>query len=375
MAPASVQPKLEPTAPRSPVSPALVAHLPLPLPVPTTAGGLQSFPAYSRSYTADGGRSQEQLAPSYDLSPFSQLPPQAVALVGLGASLGPGPELPPFSFFGGLDLNELELDLGDATAAAVSPCSSSSESSAGDGSHRDTSVDGPAVDSHYPSPAFTDYSPSGLGGHLSELETLLANANGNYPETIAIDLSRRASLVEEFVDYESFASAIEGPLSTSEPAMSPYLAMDYSPLECARPRSYSQPTLVHPSFTLDGFNFGDPAVDTHPYRPPTIRSMAMPMVAPLPKPVTSPAASLPTLSLFNNSFPSLSVMPSHGLGLHQQDLYQAYSKRRRSMTIGHNLPVAPTVVAGGNKRYSFLLPPWTMNASGMELREEPSSLY
>lgn len=273
-----------------------------------------------------------------------------------GSSGGVLPPSGAYDFFGG------------GSAAGVESKSSASSSSASvsgdEGSLCSTSVDGPSVDSHYPSPAFTAYSPSsGLNEHMSDLEAILSNDPLHVNNTA--ETQRRASMADDFVDYERFASSVEGPLSSSAPAESFAQPNSREPESVTRPRSISQPTFVQGfSMNYDYAAIPEGSVDTHPYRPPgpTIRSMTMPSLPLPPTARTSYAVGL--------TYPSLSIMPN-GLGLHsfppEPTLYEAYSKRRAMST-------SFAVPAFYSPNNHILLPPWTGNASGLEYHE-PGALF
>ena len=308
------------------------------------------LPAFTDSESAAGARQKDNVA-KYDPTTLDSL---QLLVAAAGSSGGVLPPRGAYDFFGGGSAPGVETH---------SPCSSSSDSVSGDeGSQCSTSVDGPSVDSHYPSPAFTAYSPSGLHEHLSDLEAILSSDPLHVTNTA--ETQRRASMADDFVDYERFASSVEGPLSSSAP---PQLH-SREPESVTRPRSISQPTFVHGfSMNYAYASIPEASVDTHPYRPPgaTIRSMTMPSLPLPPVARSSYAVGL--------TYPSLNIMPN-GLGLHsfpgEPTLYEAYSKRRAMSTSS----TSATLPAFYSPNHHVLLPPWTGNASGLEFNE-PGALF
>lgn len=341
----SAEPRAE--IPVSPVSPVPPSPLPLPLPSLT----LPSFPSNSRSYAADGGRPEEQVVQNYtNASAFD-------ILHAPGRGISQQQHFPE-------NVSHFRKDniSGKQFGDAASTTSSSSESGAGDdGSLYATSLDGYCSSSTYPSPPWStaylypaDILAVELGDHLTELEAILAN--DPLHSSMTAECQRKASIADEYVDYERFAQSLEGSLSVSAPVESPF---SFQPDEPNRPRSLS---LGNPEFTMDYDFSGGAAFDidnTHPYRPASVRSMTMPTIS-------IPLPDLSTPEIYSNSFSTLSLMPTTGLGLSQpQELYQAY-QRRRSVATSNPSYYVPLE----QPKFNLFLP-WG-NSTGLEMREEPA---
>lgn len=310
--------------PPTPLSPNSHSHFNLTLPVT-----IPSFPAYSRPLEA--GSIGIDMRRHSDAS-------YASIMGGLHLDLGPSsfPDGPFGRISNGFDI-------------VASPGSAASSSSEGDESVDGSYSTSAEMESQYPSPAFTSYSPSTMQDTMADLEAILAND----PLHASMTASSRQHATSQTVvgenddfDFEHFAASVEGP--TASTSLSFENLVTASRLESAFPSSQAisnstaNSTAVQPIINGLDFDFGEftaVALPTPIPHRPQHRSMSMSSAIPstsrgsMTMPSAMPASSYPSASLasaYASSFPSLSVMPN-GLGLHDASpsmLFEAYLKRK-----------------------------------------------
>lgn len=263
-----------------------------------------------------------------------------------------------------------DLSLGSPLSSTSSSSSSDADDS-NDGSYQ-TSVE---IESQYPSPAFTSYSPSALHGQ-TELEALLANEPVHHPSNTSQQIPHQQSASQ----FElAFIQSLEGPVPSRSPAPSPYghnlhlprenlPRVDRLPTPLMNP--FHQPLPVPDSFehydfahqlyleerrqeqlrmiqqqsfhqrsrsmTLPTLSIPSMSMPSNP--PPPMRSRHSSISATLPPFTSAPSYPLyPSLGLLSAysaaTFPPL-VLPAHNeLGLlpsPEQTLFEAYSRRKHT---------------------------------------------
>ncbi|KAI5480791.1 zinc finger, C2H2-type domain containing protein [Pseudohyphozyma bogoriensis] len=339
-------------APLSPASPGSFPHS-LPVQIP-------QFPAYSRPLAPGGLSALPAVGEDHSYAHF---------MGGLGLGLKNGIADDPFAAI--------------TSAYPTSPNSDSSSSEDDDSrdSYKSASVE---VESHYPSPAFTSYSPSALHDTMSDLQAILENdpLHASMSASSRAAASAAAGVRHDEFDYDGFAASVEGPSASAAVSSFDHL------LDASRGlQPYPTPLTSALPNHFDFSDFGAPADRKKSVSPPTVplppapanlhplASLSIPsFTIPVSAPTPSSQPFSPTFPTYASSFPSLSVMPN-GLGLHDSSpdiLFEAYLKRRQPPpTVTSSTAQLPGFyIPSEAARFQVQAPSWSpLSRDGIEKRE------